>query len=365
MEKVDILIIGAGAVGLAIANELANEHEDVVLVEKEKSFGRHTSSRNSEVIHSGIYYPQNTLKAELCLEGNELLYEFLSEHEIPHKNCGKLVVAASESEIEPLKELMLNGKRNNVPNLSLIDEKECKAMEPEVKAKKGLLVPSTGIFDTHKFMQKLESLAEDNDAFILYGMEVISITPKENKYVVEFQNGEKFMVNTVINSAGLNADKIAEMVGIDIVKHKLKIHLCKGEYYKTNQKRNIKKLIYPRPDPHGIYLGIHLTMNLNNEIRFGPNAYYVDEIDYSMDDRHKTDFLKSVNTYLDIKAEDIHMDDTGIRPKLQGPNDDFRDFYIKEESQKGYANFINLIGIESPGLTASLAIANKVKKLLD
>ncbi|MCK4312245.1 MAG: NAD(P)/FAD-dependent oxidoreductase [Candidatus Cloacimonetes bacterium] len=361
----NILIVGAGVIGLSIARALSEEFEDVVVVEKEESFGRHTSSRNSEVIHSGIYYPQNTLKAKLCVRGIELIYDFCEKNGVPFQNCGKLIVASNEEELTELYKLKENGEKNNVKGLEIIDEIECRELEPQIRVIKALKVNSTGIFDTHKFMQKLEKEAESNDAFIVYDMEVISIKKNENKYIVNFTNGEIFEVNTLINSAGLFSDKIAEMVGIDMQNANLQLHWCKGEYYKTTKVKDIKRLIYPLPDPKGISLGIHLTINLNEEARFGPNAYYVNELNYSMDETHKDAFYDSIIKYIKIDKEHLSLDDCGIRPKLQGPDDDFRDFYIKEESEKGFPNFINLIGIDSPGLTCSLAIAEEVKRILN
>ncbi|MCF7792999.1 MAG: NAD(P)/FAD-dependent oxidoreductase [Candidatus Cloacimonetes bacterium] len=365
MEKVDILIIGGGVVGLAVANSLAEEYEDVVLVEQEETYGRHTSSRNSEVLHSGIYYPQNSKKAIHCVQGLEMIYDFAKQHNIPFDNCGKLVVATTEEEIPELEKLKANGEKNGVKDLKIISQKECYELEPDIKAKAALHVPSTGIIDTHKLMQRLESEAEKKGAFIVYDMEVITIDTLDEGYLVNFENGEAFEANTIINCAGLFSDEIADMVGINIRRQKLELHWCKGEYFKSSNLKGIKHLIYPLPDPRGISLGIHLTINLMGEVRFGPSAYYVDELDYMMDDTHKDDFIKAIQRYIDIDPETLHPDDAGIRPKLQAENDDFRDFYIEDESEKGYPNFINCIGIESPGLTASMSIAQEIKELID
>jgi L-2-hydroxyglutarate oxidase LhgO len=365
MEKVDILIIGAGVIGLAVANALAEDYEDVVVVEKESSFGRHTSSRNSEVIHSGIYYPQNSLKAKLCAKGVELLYDFAQTYNIPFKKCGKLVVATAESEIPQLQKLKDQGIINGVQGLKIIDKKECLDIEPKIKALSALYVPSTGIIDTHNLMQRLENEAEKKGAIIVYDMEVISVDTLTEGYLVNFENGEAFEVNTIINCAGLHSDEIADMAGLNIKRDKLILHWCKGEYYKSSTIKDIEHLIYPVPEADGISLGIHLTINLMNEVRFGPNAYYVDELDYKLDERFKADFLQAISRYIDVDEESLHLDDCGIRPKLQGPKDNFRDFYINDETEKGYPNLINLIGIESPGLTACLAIAEEVKSLVD
>ena len=365
MERVDILVIGAGVVGLAVANSLADDFDDVVLVEKEETFGRHTSSRNSEVIHSGIYYPKNSLKAELCVEGADLIYKFAKEHNVPYRKCGKLLVATSEDEIPALLELKGNGEQNGVLGLELISGEECNQLEPRIKSIKALKVPSTGIIDTHKLMQAIENEAEKRGAFLVYDMEVISIDTLDKGYQVNFANGESFEARIMINCAGLHSDKIAEMAGINIKRNNLQLHWCKGEYFKVSKIKDIKHLIYPLPDPKGIFLGIHLTINLLGEIRFGPNAYYVDELNYGMDESYKQDFLEAISKYIEIDPNTLIPDDCGIRPKLQPAGGDFRDFYIQEESEKGFPDFINCIGIESPGLTASLAIADKINKIVD
>ncbi len=364
MEQMDVLVIGAGAVGLAVGNELAGACGDVVVVEQEESFGRHTSSRNSEVIHSGIYYPQNTLKALLCLDGNELLYRFCEEHDIPHSNCGKIVVATKEDELAALEELYRNGLRNNVEGLKLIDRTECAELEPQVRAIRGLWVPSTGIFDTHSYMKKLNQLIEEKDGFVIYDMRAERIEKIEGGYRVLFNDGEVFQARYLINCGGLFTERVARMAGIDTDEADLNIHWCKGEYFKTTHIHGIRHLVYPLPDPQGKFLGIHLTINLNGEVRFGPNAYYIDEIDYRMDETNKEEFLQAVKQYIDIDEEFFSPDDCGIRPKLQKPGGAFRDFYIEEESKRGLPGFINLMGIESPGLTASLAIAKKVRALI-
>jgi len=364
MEKVNVLIIGAGVVGLSIAKELTETVEDVVVVEKEKFFGQHTSSRNSEVLHSGIYYPQNTLKAKLCVEGLNLLYNYADENNIPYQNCGKLVVATSCEETSELYKLKENGEKNGVKDLQIISEDEIKKIEPAIRAQKALKVSSTGIIDSHKLMESLEAKIEENDGFVIYDMEVESILRKDEYYIVTFSNGEKIQANVLINSAGLYSDKIAALVGIDIEKNRLKLHWCKGEYYKNNHIKGINRLVYPLPDPSGIFLGIHLTINLNGEVRFGPNAYYVDDLNYKMDEKYKNDFLEAINRYINIEEDDLHLDDSGIRAKLQNAGEPFRDFYIREELEKGFPNFINLIGIESPGLTSCLAIANYVKNII-
>lgn len=364
MESVDILVIGAGVVGLAIGRELAKCDREVVVVDKEGSFGRQTSSRNSEVIHSGIYYPPNSLKAKLCVQGNDLIYRYAYHYDIPHRNTGKLVVANSDKEVLHIHKLKENGEQNKLENLAILDEFRCRDLEPKIKAKQALYVPSTGIIDTHTLMHSLYKEIESEHGFVVFDMHVVHIDFTDNFYIVTFDNGDSFKANVLVNSGGLFSDHLARLVGIEIDKHNLRLHWCKGEYYKTTAIDHIEHLIYPTPDPDGKSLGIHLTLNLNKEVRFGPNAYYVDNLDYSMDEKCKSEFLSSINRYLDVQFDDIHPDDCGIRPKLQKEGDSFRDFYIREETDKGYPNFINCIGIESPGLTASLAIGKYVSNLI-
>lgn len=364
MESVDILIIGAGAVGLAIAHELSKTLPDVVVVEKEQGFGKHTSSRNSEVIHAGHYYETGSLKASLCVQGNRMLYDYLAQRSIPHQNTGKIIVATTSAEEQILHKYMKQGAINGCEGFRLLSSSEVARLEPRVKCASGLWIPSTGIFDTHKYMASLASETEARDAFIIYDMEVVAISHSGNSYIVKFTNGEVYQTRILINSAGLWADNIAALTGIDIVANNIRQHRCKGEYYKSSKIYGIKHLVYPVADPAGIFLGIHLTINLNGEVRFGPNAWYVDDVNYGFDDSHFEEFYRSIGRYIDIDREDLHPDDTGIRPKLQGPQDSFRDFYIREETDKGLPGLINLIGIESPGLTASLAIAKHVAELI-
>ncbi|MBN2017918.1 MAG: NAD(P)/FAD-dependent oxidoreductase [Candidatus Cloacimonetes bacterium] len=365
MEEVEVLIIGAGIVGLAIAERLSKTFDCVIVAEKEDSFGRHTSSRNSEVIHSGIYYPKNSLKAKLCVKGNDMLYDFMQKHDVHHRKCGKLLIAAKEQEIPILEELLQNGTNNGVQGLEIYSQEQVKEIEPLFKTMGALWVPSTGIMDTHNVMKKLEFLAEENGAMVSYNTEAVGIEKVDDSYIVTFKDGFQVKSPIVINSAGLWSDKVSGMVGIHPEKHNYKIHLCKGEYYKTTKYNNIEHLVYPVPDPTGISLGIHIRINLNGELSFGPNAYYVDELEYSMDETYHRLFHESVSEYLDIEFDEMWQDDAGIRPKLQGKGEGFRDFVIENEKDKGFPNFINLIGIESPGLTCCLAIAEFVENLIE
>jgi L-2-hydroxyglutarate oxidase LhgO len=358
----EVLIIGAGVIGLAIAERLSHKYENVLLVDKESSFGQHTSSRNSEVIHSGIYYPPDSLKAKMCVDGNALLYKFSEEHNIPYKRCGKLIVASSAEEERTLEKLQLNAQNNGVTDIRMIDSAEIKELEPTLKAQKALLVNSTGIIDSHSLMQKLENLALKNGVVFSYRAEINDIKYKNKLYkLTTVDNDVIIEAPVVINASGLWSDTVAHM--LDLKEHKL--YWCKGEYYTTTKYKNMKRLIYPVPDPEGKYLGIHTVIDLDGNLSFGPNAYYVNDLNYGVGETNKQQFYDAINRYLSIDYEDLAPGLSGIRPKLQGPQIHFADFMIKNEQENGYNNFINLMGIESPGLTGCLAIADYVEEIIN
>ncbi|MFH0886978.1 MAG: NAD(P)/FAD-dependent oxidoreductase [bacterium] len=367
MDKVNITIIGAGAVGLAIASELSLKYKDILVLEKNARYGEETSSRNSEVIHSGIYYPESTLKASLCVRGKQLLYDICQTNDIRHKQIGKYIVAVTEEEKKYLQVLTDNGKRNGVDDLYIIDRAELKKREPAVQAFGALVSPSTGILDTHELMSFYYRRAKANDVVISFNSQVSAIEKKDGEYKISIKDEYDFSSHIVINAAGLYSDQVAAMPGLDIKKYRYQLHPCKGIYYALSKNPGIKHLIYPVPTPRAVGLGIHVTLDLDNKVKLGPNAFYIDNnSDYDFDDRFHDDFQNSVTTFIpDIIKIEIHPDMAGIRPKLQGPHDDIRDFVITEESSKNLPNFINLIGIESPGITASPAIAKYVKKIVD
>ena len=331
-----------------------------MVIEKETSFGKHVSSRNSEVIHSGLYYEPDSLKAKLCVEGNRLMYDFAQKYNINHSNCGKLIVITKIEELSRLEALRQNGLQNGVEDLQILTREQVSQREPLIKSAAAIYVPSAGIVDSHTVMQKLEYLIKSNDSNIVYNIQVEDIRHNNDHYILSFTDIDyEAKSKIIINATGLWCDKVSAMLGIN----DYKLNFCKGEYYKTSQYRNqIHSLIYPLPTE--LSLGCHIVIHLDGTIGFGPNAYYVDEIDYSMDDRHKPDFLEQINTYLNLNEKDLSKDFTGIRPKIQNKGEAARDFIIINESEKGYANFINLIGVESPGLTSSLAISKYIKDII-
>ncbi len=365
--EIDVAIIGAGIIGLATAREIAQGEKGVFVFEKNRTFGLETSSRNSEVIHAGIYYPEDSLKATLCLEGKNLLYKLCDKHNIAYKKSGKIIVAADENETNWLKELYEQGRKNGVDDLVLLSRTEVKKLEPNIEARAGLLSPSSGILDSYTLLKFLYSQAREKGAEFVFDTEVIGIERAGAKYEVLIKDRDGisvFVAHAVVNCAGLNSERIAQLAEIDIAKAGYKLHYCKGEYFSLDSKyRNVvNKLIYPTPAQAGH--GIHVTVGLDGRVRLGPNARYVEEVDYRVDETQKEAFYNSVQRFLPhIELEDLAPESAGIRPKLQGPEEDFRDFVIAHEEKVGFSGLINLIGIESPGLTAAPAIARYVGKM--
>lgn len=368
MEAVNITIIGAGAVGLSIAYELSKHYQDVIILERNSSFGQEISSRNSEVIHAGIYYPENSLKAMTCVEGRGLLYEYCKENNVNHKKIGKLIVAIDSSELNELKKLFENGLSSGVEDLRMLSKEEVKEIEPGIQAEAAIFSPSTGIVDSHGFMKSLMLKFENNKGQIAYDTEFERAEKIKDGFEVSVQDKReglfKFKTRVLINSCGLNSDKVSETVGLKNDEYRLKY--CKGDYFRVSSaKANfVKRLIYPVPKKDRAGLGIHVTLDLAGSMRLGPDDEYIEKIDYNVDSSKAKIFYESVKTFLPfIELKDIYPDTSGVRPKLQGEGEDFRDFIIKEETESGFRGFINLIGIESPGLTSSLSIAKMVRKM--
>jgi len=368
----DITIIGAGVVGLAIAEKVSEEHKNVFLIEKHISFGQETSSRNSEVIHAGIYYTKDSLKSRLCVEGKWMLYDYCKKYNVPYNNCGKLIVATSENEIPVIEGIRQTAIKNGVDDLSFIGREEIVELEPNIFALKALYSPSTGIVDSHSLMKQYETNALNNGCQIVYGSEVIGIIKVRDGYKITLLDADKqnysFTSKIIINSAGLTSDKISEMVGI--TDENLKILFCKGEYFRINPPKNkmIKRLIYPVPHHNMEGIGIHVTIDMGGGVKLGPDVKYLESniYDYKLTASKQEAFYLSAKKFLPfIEFDDLAPEMAGIRPKIQKPGEPLRDFYIMEESKRGFQGYINLIGMESPGLTSSIAIAKYVEKLID
>jgi L-2-hydroxyglutarate oxidase LhgO len=367
----EITIIGAGVVGLAIAEKITGKYSDVYIIEKHLSFGQETSSRNSEVIHAGIYYPQGSLKSELCVTGRIMLYEFCRKHDVPYNNCGKLIVATSAAEIRILEEIVSTARKNNVHDLRIIEEGEIRDLEPSVFALKAILSPSTGIIDSHSLMKQLETNVINNNGKIVYGSEVKEIRKIEGGYEITLKEADgnfyTFTTAKVINSAGLTSDKIPEMAGMK--DENLGITFCKGEYFRLKPPKNklINRLIYPVPHQNLEGIGIHVTIDMGGGVKLGPDVTWLasNTYDFSVDAAKHDAFLNSAKKFLPfLEPGDIYPEMAGIRPKIQKPGEPVRDFYIMEETRRGYPGFVNLIGIESPGLTSCLAIGEYVLGLI-
>ena len=369
MDKVDIVVIGAGIVGLAIGAAIAEKDKDMYILEKEEVYGQGTSSRNSEVIHAGIYYPTGTLKAELCVKANPMIYDICERHKVSYKRCGKLIVGNGEEEVAQLDGIIKHAKSIGARDLEMIDADQIKKLEPNVRADQAILSPSTGIVDAHGLMDHFHREARrkaGGDPLVL-DTEVTGIEQTNDGYVVSMKSGgEPFEIESrvVINSAGLYSDGVAEMAGMDIDKEQYRLHWSKGEYFSLTGKPPALMLIYPPPPQDAASLGIHSVPDLTGRLRFGPNAFYVDEINYAVESEKEPFWRDIVQYFPSVKMEDLHPDMTGIRSNLQGPGDPVKDFVIRHEEDKGLPGFINLVGIESPGLTSSPAIAEMVEKMV-
>jgi L-2-hydroxyglutarate oxidase LhgO len=341
----------------------------VILVERNPQIGQETSSRNSEVIHAGIYYPEGSLKAELCVAGREQLYARCEADRIPHRRLGKLIVATRPSEVEQLEGLRQRGTANGVPGLALLDEGELRRREPAVRALAALDSPSTGIVDSHALCLSFAAEAEACGAALVFHTEVLAIEPRSGLYRVLARGPgderSEIACRAVVNAAGLASDALAERAGFDIDACGYRLRPCKGDYFALapGAPIRISRLLYPVPAGPG--LGVHATLDLGGRIRFGPDAEYVDRIHYQVDPEKASAFADAVRRYLpDLRTEWLSPDTAGVRPRLAGPGEAFRDFVVAEESGAGWPGFVNLIGIESPGLTAAPAIAARVVELL-
>lgn len=366
-DAADVVVIGAGVVGLACAATLSRAGRSVVVIERHDAIARETTSRNSQVIHAGLYYPAGSWKARLCVAGREQLYARCARLGIPHRRTGKLVVACDASEIATLERLRALGTENGAPGLEIVDGAEVARREPHVRAVAALVSPATGIVDAHAYALSFAAEAEAHGAALALGREVIAIERTQTHYRVVASGArderETIEAAAVVNAAGLASDRIAALAGIDVDARKLRLHWCKGDYFALAPGAPLRfsGLVYPVPAQAG--LGIHVTLDLGGRVRFGPDAEYVDRLDYAVDPEKATRFADAARRYLpSLRSEWLAPDQAGIRPKLQGPGESFRDFAIEEESAAGLPGFVNLVGIESPGLTAAEAIAEQVTR---
>ncbi|TPX37240.1 hypothetical protein SmJEL517_g01105 [Synchytrium microbalum] len=376
---VDHVVIGAGVVGLAVAERLSRRPNTSTLVlERHAQFGYETSSRNSEVIHAGIYYPPTSLKTKLCIRGRELMYQTCADARIPFKKMGKWMVAVESEESEYLHQMKDKADKLGVPTTWLTRQQIVDG-EPNLVAKEVLFSPETGVLDSHAFMEYLEARLKNQEGDIIYRHPVESISSaRGGGYLIRVGGPTPSLIKTriLVNSAGLYSDRIAAFL---LPEHygpgtANQIRYTKGHYYGLRGSSTlVHRLIYPCPEKQArenvTYLGVHCTLDLTGRLRFGPDALYVDRPDdYKVNDADEvylTGFHAAIKRYLpSVRKDDLYPDYTGIRPKLSGYGEPFRDFVIKEESDRGFPGFLNLVGIESPGLTSSLAIAEHIETQL-
>jgi len=367
-EKIDITIIGAGVIGLAVAEQLSADYINVALLEKNDSYGQETSSRAGEIIHSGLYFPKGFYKGDFCRPGNIALREICTQRNISHRIAGKIIVANDNEQKERLAQIKADGEKNGVDDLSMLSKRQIRELEPDVKAEEALLSPSTGIIDIHNLMRSFLRQAETNGSLIAYRSKVTGIQYDGATYTVEVNHGEyRFKSKVLVNCAGLYSDRIAALVGIDIDKQGYRIHYNKGTFFSCSSAPKLRHLVWPvntKKKGHR-KREVHTEIDLAGNVKFGPHWEYVKEINYSVDESKKRLFYESISRYLpSINFDSIIPAMSGIRPQLQGPNDQYRDFVIKDESDLGYPGLINLVGIECPGLTTSIPIAHYVATLV-
>lgn len=370
MADTPVTIVGAGVVGLAIAARLAPRFPDLVVLERNERCGLETSSRNSEVIHAGMYYPTGTLKAHLCVEGNRRIYELGARDGLPHQRITKIITAARSEELPELERLLALGRANGT-ELRLLSGAEAQALEPNVPSVGALFSPNSGIVNAHALMDLFAQAARNAGAVIQTRAELIGLERPSHDYRLTVRAAgqiESFTSERVVNAAGLEADTVAALAGIDVDAAGYRLHWCKGSYFSVSglSTRPVTRLVYPVPDH--VSLGVHALVDLVGRVRFGPDVEYLPErrLEYGVDEAKREAFGAAVRRLMpSIRDENLAPDISGIRAKLQGPGQGFRDFVIAEESARGLPGLVNLIGIDSPGLTASPAIAEHVERLLD
>lgn len=367
VEQVDAVVVGAGVVGLAVARALARAGREVVILEAEHAFGTVTSARNSEVIHAGLYYPPGSLRARLCVRGRELLYDFCASHQVAHRRCGKLIVATAADEVAGLQRLQANAAACGVHGLQWLDGAAARALEPALRCEAALLSPATGIIDSHGLMLALLGEAEAHGAMLALCSPVAGGRVVDGGIELEV-GGEapsRLRARSVVNSAGLGAPALARaLAGVPAatVPHE---HLAKGCYFTLPGKAPFTHLVYPAPGESG-HLGVHLTLDLGGQARFGPSFRWVDAVDYQVDAAEAEHFYDEVRRYWpDLADGALQPGYAGMRPKISGPGEPAADFRIDGPAVHGVPGLVNLFGIESPGLTSSLAIAEAVLAALD
>jgi L-2-hydroxyglutarate oxidase LhgO len=355
VERLDAVVVGAGVVGLAVARALAMAGREVVILESEDAIGTHTSSRNSEVIHAGIYYPKGSLKARTCVAGKELLYEYCVSHGVPHRRSGKLIVASADEQLGELKAIQQKAHANGVTDVVWMTRQQVLALEPELNCVAGLYSPSTGIIDSHALMLAYQGDAEAHGAMLALKSPLEKCEIVSDGFVLQ----EGIHARILVNSAGLRAPSLAALIqGFDRMHIPRELY-AKGNYYSLTGKNPFKRLVYPVPEPGG--LGVHVTLDMAGQARFGPDVEWVEHIHYEVDPRRAERFYAAIRRYWPgLPDGALAPGYSGIRPKTAGPGEPAPDFAVQGPKVHGIPGLVHLFGIESPGLTASLALAGLV-----
>ena len=364
MEKIDCVVIGAGVVGLAVARALALQGRDVLVLEAANAIGTRASSRNSEVIHAGIYYPQGSLKAQLCVQGKKMLYDYCAERGVAHRRCGKLIVATNPEQVAQLEATQVRAAANGVHDLVLLTGEEARALEPHLACQAALHSPGTGIIDSHAYMLALQGDLENAGGVVVLNTALAHAQCTPQGMVLVAEDGTELAANSVVNAAGAHAQNLARAFAGLAPAHVPPSHYCKGNYFTLSQRAPFSRLIYPLPEAAG--LGVHLTLDLGGQARFGPDVEWVSSPDDLVVDASRSEaFYAEVRKYWPALADGALVPDyAGIRPKIQAPGEPARDFLIQGPLEHGVPGLVNLFGIESPGLTSSLAIAAHVRQLI-
>jgi len=373
MEQVDCVVIGAGVVGLALAREMALQGRETILLEREGSFGTISSARNSEVIHAGIYYPKDSLKAKLCVAGNRLLYEYCRTHQVGTQPYGKLIVA-DESQMNDLQAILYKAQNNGVPGIKMISGEEAKILEPKLRCSAAILSESTGIVDSHAFMLSLLGGFEDAGGMIAYHSPLMSAKPIGQSAEGGFEldiggaDGMKIKTKILINCAGMSAPAVAQKIEGLHQEQIPKAYFAKGNYFSLSGKSPFTHLIYPIPEPGG--LGVHLTLDMAGQAKFGPDVEWLEieneeQIDYTVNPKRGEGFYEAVRRYWpELKDNSLQPDYSGVRAKIVPPNTPAGDFCFNAPQDHGLQGLYNLYGFESPGLTSSIAIARHLEGLI-
>jgi L-2-hydroxyglutarate oxidase LhgO len=367
MDSVECVIVGAGVVGLACARALARAGREVIVLEAEAAFGTATSARSSEVIHAGLYYPPGSLRAALCVQGQQQLYDFCEHHLVAHQRCGKLLVACQPDELAALQRVQARAEANGVHDLVWLDAAQARALEPALQCEAALLSPSTGIIDSHGLMLALLGDAQGHGAMLALRSPLLAwrSTPRGIELEVGGDSPSSLRARCVVNAAGLQACTLA--AGLDGLapQHVPTPYYAQGAYFSLSGRSPFSRLVYPVPGDSG-HLGVHLTLDLGGQARFGPSHRWVDAVDYRVDPADGADFARAVRRYWPGLSDGaLQPAYAGVRPKISGPGEPAADFRIDGPSVHGVPGLVNLFGIESPGLTASLAIAERVARVMD